>query len=170
MMWIDIALLLMTVVFVTIGIWKGFLKLIIKLGAVVPAVVLSRAFGGFLGVTLFPSIIGKDSAIAKKVSYSALENINTSLAKVIGTLILFIVLFIIFKIILGVISNMVKKEFKVSLVDRLLGGVFGLVIALGAAYAVAFAVNIVAMVITLIDSANPIYASIEDTVIFKYFF
>ena len=170
MIWLDISVLLIACIFIIVGICKGFSRLAIKLGAVVPAVVIARLFGGFLGTRLFPEIIHDDWKMAEKMSSDSLDNVNESLAKIIGTIVLFVVLFIVFKIILSVISKILKKNPNINLLDRIIGAVFGALMALGAIYTFAFAVNIIAMVVTFFDSGSSIYDVIDKTVVFKYFF
>lgn len=166
----DIVTLAIAGVFVIIGFLKGFLKLVLKFGVAVLAVVTARLFGSGLGRMLFPNLIKSSSSIGARFSTSSLENINASIATVLGTLIVFAVVFIVFKLIAGIVSKAVSNGFKSKLTDKILGMVLGLALAAGIVYAFAFAVDIVAIVISFIHPSTDIYELINDTVIFKYFF
>lgn len=166
----DIAVLVITGIFVLIGVWKGFVRMALRLGSTVAAVILSRMFGGMLGELILPAIIGSDSAIGARLPSSALDNVNRSISVTVGTLLIFVVAFIVFRLISGVIARAVTGGIKRRTLDRVLGAIFGFVIALGAIYALAFIVDIIAMTVIFIDPSSDIYDIIGSTKIFKYFF
>ena len=166
----DIAVLVIAGIFVIIGIWKGFLRTVLKFGASILAIFLARLFGTTVGNTLFPQIIKGDSALGSRLSSGTLDNINASIAGTIGTAILFVVLFILFRLIASIVSKAVLKALNSGPLDRILGALLGLVLAAGVVYALALAVDIVAVVITFIDPSNEIYDIVNSSLIFKYFF
>ncbi len=165
MIWLDIVTLAIAAVFVFIGIFKGFAKMVFRFGALALSVVLARIFGTLLGKALFPEIVKSSSIPAQ-----TLENINASIAGVIGTVIVFIVVFIISRLLARFISKSLTKNCVVNLTDRILGGAAGLVFALGAIYLFAFCVNVYASTISLINTSSDIYDVIDSTLIFKYLF
>ena len=170
MAWLDIATLGILGLFVLIGIWKGFLKTFLKLGATVIAVVVSRIFGEMLGKTLFPHLISGNTFLTKNISSSTIDEINSSFATIIGTAVIFIIMFVLLRIVAGFTSKIIKAKMKVGLIDRIFGALFGLVLAVGAIYAFAFVVNILATATAFFDHDAFIYSAVEETVIFKYFF
>lgn len=166
----DIAVLVIAGIFVIIGAWRGFLRTVLRIGASVAAVILSRLLGGALGIALFPELIGADSAIGQRLPSTALDNVNRSLAVTIGTLAVFILALIVLRLVVRAIAGIALKDFKSNAVDKLLGAVLGLLIALGAIYVLAFAIDVIAVVITFVAPSSDIYEIIEGSVIFKYFF
>ena len=166
---LDIITLVIVGIFVIVGIWKGFLKTVFKLGATFFAVILAKFFGAPVGRMLLPEVIKSDSGLGSKLSSNTLANINSSISSIVGTLILFIVLFIILRIISGILAKAFVKGFRSKTLDRLLGAVLGLVLAAGVIYVFALVVELFALAITFIDPSSTFYSAIESTVIFKYF-
>ncbi len=166
----DISVFVIVVLCFIIGVFKGLMRTVLKIGATVFAVVFANLIGPHVGLALFPNIIKSDSALVQNVSEHKLSAINETVAKTIGIVLLFLILFIIFRIIAGFIAKQVKKSDRISLLDRILGGVFGLFIAYGAVSVFAFALHLIAAIITLIVPSSNIYDTIEASAIFKYFF
>ena len=167
---LDIITIIITGLFVIIGIWKGFLKTVLKFGAAFFAVIIAKLFGGRVGLMILPEVIKSDSGIGSKLSEATLLNINTSIATIIGTALLFIVLFIILRIIAGIVAKAVVGGLKSKGLDRILGAVLGFVLSVGAMHVVALIVNFVAVIMTFINPSSDIYAVIDRTVFFRFFF
>ena len=162
----DIITLAVFAIAVIICAWKGFIKIILKLGAVVIAAAVAKFVGPMLGNALIPELI---STPPESMNVGTLGTVNETLASVIGTVLLFVVLFILLRIIAGLISKIITKVTHTSALDRILGAVFGFVVAF--AFVVIFAklVEIFATVSAFIDPDTAIFDTIEDTVLFKYF-
>lgn len=170
MAFFDIVTLIIAVVFVIIGFWKGFLKTILKFGATLLALILSRLFGTALGNMILPDFINGDSALGERLSPSTLDNVNSSIAATVGTLLIFVVLFVIFRLIASWVSKARVHRFKSRILDKILGAIFGLVLSFGAIYAFAVALELMAVLVTLIAPSIDIYSAVENTVIFRHFF
>jgi hypothetical protein len=55
-------------------------------------------------------------------------------------------------------------------VDRIIGAIFGLIVAFGLVFIFAELVRLSATVITYFAPDSTMFAAVEDTLIFKYFF
>ena len=166
----DIITLVIMCIFVVIGFWKGFLGSVLRFGATLSAIILAKMLGGTFGSMSMPELISENSELGSKLSSSALDNINSSLATTIGTILLFVILLMAFRIIASAVSKAVIGGLKSKTLDRVLGAILGLVLSVGVVYAFAFAINLVAMIMTLADPSADIYSVINRTVIFRYFF
>lgn len=147
----DIVILVMTLTFVGIGIWKGFARTLLRFGAAVVSLIVARLFGGMLGEALLPKG-------------------NEYLATLLGTFIVFATLYLILRIVIKILSKKINDGFKSRLIDKILGGCLGFLLAIGAVCTLAYAVDLVAALLLLFDSPWDIYDAVESSVIFRYFF
>ena len=170
MTWFDVAVLGIAVLFTVIGFCTGFLRNVMRFGASVFAVIFANFFGGYIGRVLFPNLIKSDSAIAQRLPAPIVQSINETIAKTIGIAILFLILFVIFKIISGFISKLLKGIKLIGAVDKILGALFGLLIAVGVIFVFAHTFNIIATLISFVDPSAAIYDTVDNSLIFKYFF
>ena len=67
-------------------------------------------------------------------------------------------------------SKLVKKASAISKADRVLGAIFGLIVAFGIVSVFSEGVRVVATVMSYIDPSTSIFDTVENTVLFKYFF
>ncbi len=167
---LDIVLLIITAVLVIVGFCRGFIKSILHLGATVLALIGARLIGGALGREFFPEIISRSSPIGSGMTSARLNDVNASLATILGALVVFLVLYFVLKLILRMISKRFDGNRDVGIINRLLGAALGFVMALGTIYAFACILDVVAIVLTLIGSDWDIYEAVDSSVIFKYFF
>lgn len=158
---VTLAIIAVSVIVCTI---KGFAKILLKIGAFILAVMLSRIFGEKLGLAVFPNLIKSDS-----ISASSLNKINNTLAQVLGTAVLFIVLFIILRIISMILSKVIKNAPVAGSLDRLLGAVVGVLMGVAVVYVFAVALNIYASIATYLNPDSEIFGTLADTYIIKYF-
>ncbi len=164
MNWLDIITLVIACAFIAICAWRGFLKIILRFGALILSVVCAKIFGSILGNALFPSIIKSDS-----IDTSVLAKINSSVATLLGTVILFVILFIVLRIVASLVAKaMTGKEFA-KVTDKLLGAAVGIVFALGVLFMFVSALHIVGMVTSFFGS-NMIYEAVDASLFFKFFF
>ena len=163
---LDIVTLAVFVLAMVICVWKGFLKILLKLGALVIASVIAKIFGKSVGGLWFSNII---KTSGEGMTGEVLEKLNNSISAVIGTVVVFVIFYIVLRIIFHFVSKLVKKMAGVSTVDRILGAVFGIVMALGFMFVFSEIVRIVATVATYINPDSTMFETIENTLIFKYF-
>ena len=102
----DIITLAIFLISVVIGLWRGFLKTVIKLGAPVIAALGARFFGRPLGDLLLPELIKKRPS---SMSSGELERVNEAISSLVGTLIVFIALFVILRLLAGLFGNIIVK-------------------------------------------------------------
>ncbi len=169
MNWLDATVLILAAFFLLMGVWKGFLKMILRFGALAASVVTAKIFGSTLGSLILPALIKSDSSIGERLSVDTLQKLNGSIATVVGTLLLFLVLYLLLRLLARAISKAAKKSDGVGAVDRILGAALGLVFALGAIYTLAFGVHLAAMLGSLFDFSD-IYDAVDSSLLFKYFF
>ena len=163
----DIITLVIFALALVICVWKGFLKILLKLGALISAVILAKMFGSAVGDLWFSGLIkGSDNGMSGAV----LDKINESLAIIIGTVIVFVIFYVVLRIIFSVVAKLVKKASGVKVIDRVLGAVIGIVVALGVMFIFTELVRVTATVVTYINPDSAMFATIEDTLVFKYFF
>ncbi len=167
MIFLDVITAVIFAAAIVVCIWKGFLKILLNLGAFIIAAVIARMFGSSIGGLFFSDLINISS---DRFGFLALENINEAIATVIGTVLVFLIFYLVLRIIFAIVSKLVKRADGISAVDRILGAVFGVVMAFGITFVFCELVRITATVVTLIDPNSQIFNVIGDTVIFKYFF
>lgn len=163
----DIITIALFAVSLLVCVWKGFLKILFKFGALVIAAILAKFFGSSVGDIWFSDLI---KTSGEGMTASVLDKVNQSLATVIGTVIVFVIFYIVLRIIFAVVAKIVKKAPAISTMDRILGAVFGLVMAFGLTFVFAEVVRVASTVITYIDPASEIFSNIETSMVFKYFF
>lgn len=161
----DMITLAIIGIFLIIGIWKGFLKLLLRFGAWILAAIIAKSFGGSLGKLLWQNWIQSES-----LSADVLNIINFTIASVLGTTILFIISFIILRFLVNLIGKAVKNTLHIGLLDRILGALAGLLAGCAVVCLLAIVINILTLIASLVNSDTMIFYEIEDTVIFKYFF
>ena len=163
---LDIITLVAFLGAMVICVWKGFLKIVLKLGALVFAAIIAKIFGKAVGDLWFSGLI---KTSGEGMTAELLEKLNASIAVVIGTVVAFVIFYIVLRIIFHFVAKLVKKMAGVSTLDRILGAVFGIAMALGFMFVFSEAVRIVATVATYIKPESAMFEIIENTVIFKYF-
>jgi uncharacterized membrane protein required for colicin V production len=82
----------------------------------------------------------------------------------------FLIFYILLRIIFSVAAKLVKKVPGITAVDRIIGAIFGLIVAFGLVFIFAELVRLSATVITYFAPDSTMFAAVEDTLIFKYFF
>ncbi len=164
MNWLDIVTLVIACAFVAICAWRGFLKIVLRFGALVLSLICAKIFGSVLGNALFPSIVKSDSMDAE-----VLADINSSIASLLGTVVLFIILFIVLRIVATLVAKALTGKELAKAADKLLGAAVGVVFALGALFAFVSVLHIVAMVMSFVGS-NVIYEAVDASLFFKFFF
>jgi uncharacterized membrane protein required for colicin V production len=163
---LDIITLVVFLAALAVCVWKGFLKILLKLGALVIAAIIAKIFGKAVGDIWFSGLI---KTSGEGMSAELLEKLNASIAVVIGTVVAFVIFYIVLRIIFHFVAKLVKKLAGVSTLDRILGAVFGIVVALGFMFVFSEAVRIVATIATYINPESTMFEVIESTAIFKYF-
>ena len=148
---LDIATLAIFVLSLIICIWKGFLKIILKFGALAIAVILARFFGSAIGGTFF-------------------SKLDESLATVIGTVIVFVIFYVVLRLIFAVIRKAVTSAQGVGAADRILGAVLGIIIAFSTVFLLAEILRIAVAVASMFDAQPSLLDAIEDTRLFRIFF
>lgn len=162
---LDIITLIICAGAVIICAWRGFIKIALKLGAVVIAAVTAKFVGPIIGEKLFSDLIDAPDGMGAKLA----GIFNSTLSSVIGTVLLFVVLFVVLRIFAGLLSKIITKMTHTTTVDRVLGAVFGLIAAAAFVFLFAEAVQIVATVAAFIDPDTELFTVMEDSFIFKYF-
>ena len=163
----DIITIAVFFVATIVCVWKGFLNILLKLGALVIAVIVAKLFGKAVGEACFSDLIGGSGG---KLDGMLFDKINESLVTIMGTVLVFAAIYILLRIIFFFVSKLLKKAEGLTVLDRILGAVFGLVTAFGLVCVFAVMVRVVATVAVYIDPSSAIFDTVEETVIFKYFF
>lgn len=166
----DIAILIIIGIFTVIGIVKGFLRTLLGFGAWATAIIIARIFGARLGESVIPELIHSDGILGGRLSSSAIDSVNRSLAASIGTLIVFALLYLLLRLLARALARVILRGRCITLIDRLLGAILGLAVAAGVIFALVLAFDAIAAVVTLIAPDSDMYGSVENTSIFKYFF
>ncbi len=159
---ITIAICAMTVL---ICVWKGFLKIALKTGAIAVSAIVAKFVGPILGERFIPDIFKSSDAMSAEVA----DKVNEMIATVIGTVLLFIVLFILLRLISGLIAKLVTNVTHTGKIDRVLGAIFGLILGVAFVFLFAEGVKIYASISTLINPDGAILEKIENSLVFKYF-
>ncbi|MBE6596140.1 MAG: hypothetical protein E7641_00575 [Ruminococcaceae bacterium] len=161
----DIITISICALSVLICVWKGFLKIALKTGAIAIAAIVAKFVGPMLGEKFIPDIFKASG----KMSASAADKINETIATVVGTVVLFVVLFILLRLISGLIAKAVTKVTHTGKADRIIGGIFGLILAVAVVFLFAEGVKIYAAIATAIKPDYAIFDTLESSLIFKYF-
>ena len=164
---LDIITIVAFALAVLVCVWKGFLKILLKFGAFVVSAIVAKFFGSAIGDMWFSDLIDVSSG---GMTASVLDKVNESISTVIGTVVVFVIFYIVLRIIFSLVAKLVKKAPGVTTVDRILGAVFGLVMAFGFMFVFSEIVRIYATVVTYFDAGSALFETIENTLIFKYFF
>lgn len=141
-MWVDIVLGAILIVFVVIGLWKGFIDSILGLIstaiALVVGITCAKPATGFINKFInlpnwFEGILGKSLADGQVIKLFGNENLafdKTQLANFLAVVVTGVILFIITKIAIWLIAKLfdsvVEKSSIGSGLNKLLGGIFGL--------------------------------------------
>ena len=108
--WFDAAAFVLVTQCFIIGVFKGLLRTVPKIGASVFATVFENLLSGRIGLFMLPKVIKGDSVPARALSEQKLKTINDTHKKTIGVVLLFLILFIIFRIIEGFVSKALRKN------------------------------------------------------------
>ncbi len=163
----DIITIVVFAAAMLICVLKGFLKILLKFGALVIAALLAKIFGSAVGDIWFSDLIKSGS---EGMAASVLSKVNEALATVIGTVIVFVIFYVVLRIIFSLVAKLVKKAAGIGALDRVLGAVFGIVAAFGIMFIFAELVRVSAAVITYVSPDSTLFDTIEDTLVFKYFY
>ena len=146
----DIIAIVIFALTVLICTFRGFLKIVARLGALFVAFLLSRMFGGELGVKYLGDLIG-DAASA------------------VGVCISFILLFLVCRIIFTLLAKLITKVLAARGFDKFLGMLLGIVGGLAGVYLLGFVAEIIILVATRINADATIISTIEGSTILQYF-
>lgn len=161
---LDIISLVIIGVFVIIGIWKGFLKLLLRFGALILSGILAKLLGPWLGQKLLPSLLETE-----RLSNEMLSRVNSMIGSVVGTVLVFVVSLLILRLLARIIAKALTKETRVGIFDRLLGAIVGCFAGVAVLSLFAMLVNACMIVVALIYPETGFFDVVENTVIFKYF-
>ena len=140
--------------------FKGFLKIFLKFGAFVIAVLLSKTFGRSVGSMIIPSSF---DITGGRVSYADAEAINSTLASLLGTVLLFIVSYIFLRLIFAVIRRILKKGLNLGVPDKIIGACFGVLVGGAIVYALFEAIGLVATVVTIISPSSSFFETFRES-------
>ena len=161
----DIIVIASAALFIAIGVWKGFLKTVLRLGAAVVSMILAKLLGPVVG-GLIPDIDKGGAGLSSETANS----INGAISSVVGTAVVFILLFIVLRLLAKVLAKLITRMTGTTRLDRIFGGVFGLLVAVSFVFLFAEAFKIVATAVTLVSPDSNIFEYASDSLVFKYFF
>ena len=151
---LDIISIVILILFVVIGAFKGLLKIVSGWGALFAAIFLSKLFGGLLGEKLLGDSFG-------------------AFAPVVGTVVCFIILYILLRIIFGSLAKLIKKALQANTLDHILGAVAGAVIGLAVIFVLALLLEVFFAVASVFNPNADVVKSLselaEESFILKYF-
>jgi len=140
------------------GIWKGFLKLVLKVGAFFLAIIVAKPLGNLISSSFIDGLFNGNK----------LEEILQFIVSIVISIVLFIILYILFRIIARVIASALNKLFDSKKIDKVIGAIIGLVIGGG----------IVFLLATVLEFAQAIVSSLgiyvewldfSETFLFRFF-
>lgn len=153
-----------------VGALKGFMKMLLKTGATVGAVVLAGIFGKPLGSLILPEVIKYDGEALDSSARNAIEGVNSMISSVVGTVILFVVLFIVLKIVASIVARKLVDSGNLSAVDRILGAVVGALGGVAVLYCLATIFKTVTIVIAFVSGDHSAtIPGVSDSVLFGLF-
>ena len=140
------------------GIWKGFLRILLKIGALILSVILARPLGNFIS----------DTFVAGFFEGNRLEALLTFGASLLVTVAVFIILYILLKILAKIIASSVNKMLSTKKIDRVIGAIAGFAMGCGVMFVLGTVLEFMSAVATSLD----IYVSWLDfgeTFLFRFF-
>ena len=140
------------------GIWKGFLRLLLKAGALFLAIVLARPVGNIVSAKFVDGMFAGNP----------FEEILQSVASIVVSIVIFVVLYILLKLLAKLIASAVNKLFDSKKIDKVLGAIVGLVIGCGMMFLIATAVEFANAVVTSLDISVD-WLDFGETFLFRFF-
>ncbi len=162
----DVITLLIFAIAISFGVRKGFLHMVLNLGSVIGASLLSKAFGPMLGERWLSNLV----ALPESVDPELVKTVNAKLGLVLGIVIVFGLAFLVFHLIAVWISKAVNKVMKTKLWDRLIGALVGFLLAFALMFVIGTFLHSFAVMIAASAPEADVVSMMDKSFIFKFFY